>query len=134
MNDEIITYLSFNDSTKANIIRSKLEFFNIPCFLENENSARLIPGGNYLLGGSNIKLKLFVKDVSRANEILKINNGHQIESDVLYTCPACGSNNVKVVFNVNWFMNLGFQIMALVFAIPVENKARVYCRNCDKYL
>ena len=68
MEDQIITFATYYDAGLENIIRAKLEAFEIPCFLADETSIGLNPFYNQALGG--IKLKIFAKDFERCQAVL----------------------------------------------------------------
>ena len=69
MEDKIIILRSFNNPVEANIVRAKLESYEIPCFLTDEHFTTLNPNFNPSTGG--VKLKIFEKDVERALKILE---------------------------------------------------------------
>jgi hypothetical protein len=67
--DKIIVFKRFQNAIEANIAKTKLDANGIPCFLSDENLANLYPTQNLLAIG--VRLHLFEKDVSLAEEILK---------------------------------------------------------------
>ncbi len=69
MKERIVILRSFNNPAEANIVKAKLDSFEIPCFLTDEHFAGLNPGFNPLVGG--VKLRVFEKDVERALNILQ---------------------------------------------------------------
>jgi len=56
--DEIIVLRKFETSIEANIVKSKLDAYGIPCFLTEENMANLYPGSSSLMN-FNVRLHLF---------------------------------------------------------------------------
>lgn len=70
--DDIIVFKTFDSVIDANIIKTKLDAHDIPCFLTEENLANLYPTQNLLAIG--VRLHLFAKDVEWAKEVLKENN------------------------------------------------------------
>lgn len=71
----IIVYSSFETAIEANIAKTKLDAYGIPCFLSDENLAGLYPL-NYLKQG-NVRLHIFESDQERVQEILTQNENTQ---------------------------------------------------------
>jgi len=69
MEDNIVILMRYDNLYQAYIAKSKLEAFDIPCFLADENIIGLNPFYNQAIGG--IKLKVLEKDYEAALEILK---------------------------------------------------------------
>lgn len=70
--DKIVVFKRFENPIEASIIKAKLDAHGIPCFLTDENLANLYPLPNFT--GLHVRLHLFEKDVSLAEEILSENN------------------------------------------------------------
>jgi len=66
--DEIVTLRTFYNPMEAEIIRTKLEANDIPSLIADESLGILYPVYNQ--GGGGIKLKVFAKDIEKAEEIL----------------------------------------------------------------
>ena len=66
--DKIIVYASFDTIVEANLAKTKLDAYGIPCFLSDENFVSLYPIRNELFPGA--RLHIFEKDKSRVTEIL----------------------------------------------------------------
>jgi len=66
--DEIVTLRTFYNPMEAEIIRTKLEANDIPSLITDESLGILYPVYNQ--GGGGIKLKVFAKDIEKAEEIL----------------------------------------------------------------
>lgn len=69
--DEIIVLKQFHDSIEANIAKTKLDAFGIPCFLSGENMAGLYPGQQ--VAPFPIRLHVFERDREQAFQILADN-------------------------------------------------------------
>ena len=69
LKDKIIILQSFENPLTANLVKTKLESFGVPCFLSDESN----PGFNPIYDHSTrgVKLKIFEKDLERAKEILE---------------------------------------------------------------
>jgi hypothetical protein len=70
MNDgeKIIIYKSFDTVIEANLAKTKLDAYGIPCFLTEEHFTNLYPIRNDIFPG--VRLHVFEKDKERADEIL----------------------------------------------------------------
>ena len=99
MDDKIIVYRTFYNPIEANIIKTRLEDAEIPCFLTDENVATIQPPYNQAIGG--VKLNVFEKDVEQINTLLADDleldvpemEAEQAEEKV--ACEKCGSSNVS---------------------------------------
>jgi hypothetical protein len=68
--DDIIVFRSFENTITANIAKTKLDAYGVPCFLTEENLANLYPFQNFL----GVRLHLFARDVEWAKSVLTENN------------------------------------------------------------
>lgn len=66
--DKIIIYQSYDTVIQANLAKTKLDAYGIPCFLTEENFTNLYPFRNDIFPG--VRLHIFEKDESRVKEIL----------------------------------------------------------------
>ncbi|MFZ2906825.1 MAG: DUF2007 domain-containing protein [Cyclobacteriaceae bacterium] len=66
--DEIIVYKRFDNSIDANLAKTKLDAYGIPCFLTEENLTNLYPLQNTVLFG--VRLHIFSSDQDQADKIL----------------------------------------------------------------
>ena len=66
--EKIIVYDSYDNTIKANLVKTKLDAYGIPCFLSGENFMNLYPFKNELFSG--VSLHVFETDVPRIKEIL----------------------------------------------------------------
>ena len=67
--EKIIEYQSFDNVIKANIIKTKLDAYGIPCFLTDENFVNLYPLQNELFPG--VRLYIFERDLDKVRETLR---------------------------------------------------------------
>ena len=70
--DEIIVFRRFENAFMANVAKTKLDAYGVPCFLTDENLANLYPFQNFLAMG--VRLHLFAKDADWAKSVLTENN------------------------------------------------------------
>jgi hypothetical protein len=66
--EKIIVYEAFDTVMQANLAKTKLDAYGIPCFLTEENFTSLYPFRNDIFPG--VRLHVFEKDKERAREIL----------------------------------------------------------------
>ena len=90
--DTIIVFQRFDNVIDANIIKTKLDAYGIPCFLTEENFSNLYPANNFITGGT--RLHVFFRDKERAHEILT--EEKLSDDEELSRCPRCKSRNVEL--------------------------------------
>lgn len=66
--EKIIIYQAFDTVMQANLAKTKLDAYGVPCFLTEENFTSLYPFRNDIFPG--VRLHIFEKDSDRAREIL----------------------------------------------------------------
>lgn len=97
LDKNLITLQQFSQPTKAYIIKGKLEFEGIECFIADEHLVTLNWLYSNALGG--IKLQIRKTDIEKAKEVLA--RDQKIDSDpkkkkanLEETCSRCGSEDV----------------------------------------
>ncbi|MGE0771128.1 MAG: hypothetical protein AB7K37_05410 [Cyclobacteriaceae bacterium] len=68
-NEKIIVFDRFENVISANLAKTKLDAYGIPCFLSEENFGSIFPFKNELFGG--VRLHIFEKDKAQVDEILR---------------------------------------------------------------
>lgn len=135
MDDQIITFQTFDNPIQAHIIRSRLESNNIPCFLADEHIIGLNPLYNPAIGG--VKLKIFEKDYEKCIALLSEDEDIEPvispinESEATF-CPNCNSANVgygnATKKRFGWFTI----IISFVFMVyPFHSRKVWHCYNCE---
>ncbi len=110
----------FETVIEANIARTKLDAFGIPCFLTEENVTNMT---NHLLSGG-IRLHVFARDEERARQIVM---GDQLsKDDDLIVCPRCHSR--KIIRN-GPESKVG-KLMGAVVRVLLGLTRPYYCQNC----
>jgi len=66
--DKIIVFRAFNTAVEANIAKTKLDAYGVPCFLTDENFVNLYPIRNDIFPG--VRLYIFENDLAEALDIL----------------------------------------------------------------
>ncbi len=67
--EKIIVFDSYDNTIRANLVKTKLDAYGIPCFLSGENFVNLYPFKNELFSG--VSLHVFEVDVERIKEVLE---------------------------------------------------------------
>ncbi|NOT74470.1 MAG: hypothetical protein HOP08_06035 [Cyclobacteriaceae bacterium] len=70
--DKIVIYQAYDTVMEANIAKTKLDAYGIPCFLTEENLNNLYPFRNDLFPG--VRLFIFENDRDRVREVLTEEN------------------------------------------------------------
>ncbi len=71
--DKIIVYEAYDTVMLANLAKTKLDAYGIPCFLTEENFTGLYPIRNDIFPG--VRLHVFEKDKDRVREVLDESEG-----------------------------------------------------------
>ena len=124
--EEIIVFRKFENSIDANIVKTKLDAYGIPCFLTEENLANLYPGQHFMM--FNIRLHLFAKDGERATQILDESN-LMIHIDTV--CPKCHSHNIERDLPKKIALKFSTIINFLLFGIIFPNQKVYRCLECE---
>jgi hypothetical protein len=128
--DDIVVFKTFRDSISANIVKSKLDAYGIPCFLTEENLSNLYPGASALMN-SQVRLHLFNRDVEPARQILA-ESTFVLQDDSVLHCPACYSTNIERDFPKNLSGNALSALRYLFFGIFSPEKKVYRCGNCER--
>ncbi len=123
--DNIIVLRQFQNSIEANLAKTKLDAYGIPCFLTEENLANLYPGQNFMV--FSIRLHLFANDHDRAQQIL--NEGNlTLNNDATTKCPNCLSNKIARDFPKKLSQRL--PSFLLFFGIFFPRHKVYHCLEC----
>jgi Putative prokaryotic signal transducing protein len=72
-NDQrIVVYTNYPTVIEANLAKTKLDAYGIPCFLSDENLANLYPLSYFNAG--QVRLHIFEEDLARVKEVLEEEN------------------------------------------------------------
>jgi len=116
---KIIVYDSYDTVVQANLVKTKLDAYGIPCFLSEENFTSLYPFKNQLFPG--VRLHIFEQDFNEVKEILQEDPFFKDET----FCPTCGSNEIAIVDKEE---EKGIMDTFLSFIQPSPKTYR--CKNC----
>jgi len=70
--EKIIVFAAYDTVMQANLAKTKLDAYGIPCFLTEENFTSLYPIRNDIFPG--VRLHVFEKDRERVKEVLQESN------------------------------------------------------------
>ena len=119
--DEIIVFGSFENSMEANLAKTKLDAYGIPCFLTDENLASLYPIQNPRFS---VRLHIFQQDEEQVRLLLNEKVGLP---DTI--CPMCGSAQIEAGYTKKaWPLVISLLLSVLFVLFPPK---RVYhCLDC----
>jgi hypothetical protein len=133
--DKIIVFRYFDSAIDANIVKTKLDAYEIPCFLTEENLSNLYPGVGFSMSAFRVRLHLFSQDAERATKILEADQPIELDPDSITKCPRCGSQKIERDFARNPSQNLLRLLVGLLVGLvsfvffPAK---RVYrCQDCE---
>jgi hypothetical protein len=132
MEDKIVVYNTYYNPIEANIIKSKLEDSEIPCFLTDENISTIQPLFNQAVGG--VKLNVFEKDIPQINELLadivQLDVDYQTNENEI-VCENCKSENVSygqaTKERFSWWVTI---VSLLLFVYPFKVNKCYHCYDC----
>ena len=122
--DDIIVFRSFENAIDANIAKTKLDAYGIPCFLTEENMAGLYPGQSF--NAFKVRLHLFAADQDRAAHVLR-NESVAIHEENGLVCPTCESTRIERAFPGK----VGDTLLYVLFGIFLPHKKVNHCLDCD---
>ena len=127
--DDIVVLQRFDNVIEANIAKSKLDAYGVPCFLTEENMASLYPGASNMMN-SNVRLHIFRHDLERARQVMS-ENALRIDDDTILKCPKCGSKNIERDFPKKLTESFLSSLRYLFFGIFSPDKKVYHCMDCD---
>lgn len=123
--DKIIVFEAYDTALKANLIKTKLDAYGIPCFLSDENFNSLYPFQNELFPG--VRLHIFEKDLDRVKEVLA--EVTLFEPEEIH-CPYCESKNIAAKSEAKDFIDeLKDSVLTGLFLAP---KNKYVCQDCGR--
>ena len=123
--DKIIVFESYDTVMAANLVKTKLDAYGIPCFLSDEHFVGLYPIRNELFPG--VRLHVFEKDRERVKEILS--DQHAVETETLH-CPFCQSQNIIVKPAKKGI--LPELVTSILIGLFLHPKKEYHCQDCLK--
>lgn len=127
--DDIVVFGEFKTSIEANLVKSKLDAYGVPCFLTEENMANLYPGASSLMNFS-VRLHLFSRDVERAEHIMAENN-MVLDDETIVRCPKCKSRKLERDFPKKFSLTFASALNTLFFGVFFPHKKVFRCLECE---
>ena len=127
--DDIIVFQGFDNVIEANIAKSKLDAYGVPCFLTEENMASLYPGASNMMN-SNVRLHIFGHDTERVRQIMS-ENALTVDDDTTLQCPKCRSKNIERDFPKKLTVSFLSSLQYLFFGIFFPDKKVYRCADCE---
>ena len=120
--DKIIVFDAYDTVVAANLVKTKLDAFGIPCFLTDENFVGLYPIRNEVFPG--IRLHIFEKDQAQVKEILRD------EVPIVRSCPVCRSTSV--VYEPSRKSISAYVISEILMGLFLPVKKVYRCQDCKR--
>ena len=120
--DKIIVFDAYDTVVAANLVKTKLDAFGIPCFLTDENFVGLYPIRNEVFPG--IRLHIFEKDKAQVKEILKD------EIAIERACPVCRSTDIVYEPGRKGIATYVISEILMGLFLPVKKVYR--CEDCKR--
>ena len=126
--EKIIVIASYDNVIMANLVKTKLDAYGIPCFLTGENFTNLYPIRNEIFPGT--RVHIFERDLDRAREIMTEDKPSSPKEVI--PCPRCRSCNVVFEESQKGFMGRLFvSVLMFLFAMaPLPRKRAYHCHDC----
>jgi hypothetical protein len=122
--EDIVVFQQYGNTIDANIAKTKLDAYGVPCFLTEENMANLYPGQSLL--AFKIRLHIFSRDRDRAARVL-LHDNTLPDGDLIAMCPQCHSHKVTREFP----KKLGEKLTYILFGVLFPDKKVNHCLDCD---
>lgn len=118
--EKIVVFRAYDTVVEANLAKTKLDAYGIPCFLTEEYMTNLYPIRNGIFPGA--RLHIFERDYDQVKAALDENQG-----EGYIQCPRCGSNEYLQVLSGEGSNFLKKAILSMFSSKPtVEYK----CGRC----
>ena len=127
--EKIIVLQQFDNVIAANLAKTKLDAYDVPCFLTDENFVSLYPIQNDIFPG--VRLCIFEKDEVQAREVLKEHNLlTSSDNDDQVRCPHCQSTNVVHSMSRKSMGNR--VIVTILKSLFIQSKTKYCCEDCNR--
>lgn len=130
--DKIVVFQTFENPIDANIIKSKLDAYGIPCFLTDENLASLYVGIGSHIGSFRVRLHLFSQDIEAATTILNEKSELFVEDDSITRCPHCRSHRIERDFTNKISKNFLSTLIITLFGVFFPRHRIHRCLDCER--
>lgn len=121
--DKIVVFREYETSIDANVAKTKLDAYGVPCFLTQEHMNTLMAQNPLLF---TIKLHIFEQDTRQAQEVLD----EQFDYDTPVSCPNCESIEIVYSESRKGFNKFAAQAFSILLHIPMSPKKVHHCLDC----
>ncbi|MBN8576667.1 MAG: DUF2007 domain-containing protein [Cyclobacteriaceae bacterium] len=121
-NDKIIVFDAYDTVVAANLVKTKLDAFGIPCFLSDENFVALYPIRNEVFPG--VRLHIFETDLPQVRQI--VNDTVSVQRK----CPACNSTNI--FYEPSRKSMIAAALTAVIMSLFLPVKKIYCCHDCKR--
>lgn len=122
-NDKIVVFREYETSIDANVAKTKLDAYGVPCFLTQENLNTLMAQNPFLF---TIKLHIFENDATRVREVLD----EFFDYETPVTCPQCESIEIIYSESRKGFNKFAAVAFGFLFHIRITPKKVHHCLDC----
>src|SRR6266850_893974 len=124
--EKIIVFESYDNVIMANLVKTKLDAYGIPCFLTGENFTSLYPLRNDIFPGA--RLHIFEKDLASVKEILDVEK----KPKEVFQCPRCLSRNVAFEESEKGYLGRLFvSVFRFLMGMnPLPRTKNYHCSDC----
>lgn len=121
--NKIIIFKAYDTVMEANLAKTKLDAYGIPCFLTDENLTTLYPIRNAIFPG--VRLFIFEED---SDEVKTILDEDQTTSGFI-KCPRCGSHDFDAHLSP---FDRGVFFLTGIFGMmtPSSSPSQYRCKSC----
>lgn len=121
--DKIVVFREYETSIDANVAKTKLDAYGVPCFLTQENLNTLMAQNPFLF---TIKLHIFENDETRVREVLD----DLFDYETPITCPQCESIEIVYSESRKGFNKFAAVAFGILFHIRMTPKKVHHCLDC----
>ncbi len=121
--DKIVVFREYETSIDANVAKTKLDAYGVPCFLTQENLNTLMAQNPFLF---TIKLHIFENDATRVREVLD----ELFDYETPLTCPQCESTEIMYSESRKGFNKFAAVAFGFLFHIRMTPKKVHHCLDC----
>jgi DNA-directed RNA polymerase subunit RPC12/RpoP len=119
--EKIVVFRAYDTVVEANLAKTKLDAYGIPCFLTEEHMTNLYPMRNGIFPGA--RLHIFEKDGDQVKSILD-----DLQGEGYIECPRCGSSDYHPVLSGEGSNLFAKAILGLFSSKPV---VEYKCNKCN---
>lgn len=121
--DKIVVFREYESSIDANVAKTKLDAYGVPCFLTQENLNTLMAQNPLLF---TIKLHIFQNDTQQVQEVLD----EQFDYDTPISCPRCESTEIIYSESRKGFNKFAAVAFSILLHFKMTPKMVHHCLDC----